>query len=194
MRGSRAVPLVTAITLLAIVPSARAQVRPRADAALPRNPGIGRRQQLPDEIAPGANRAQLERRFQQMLYQVTRQRVGLTDEQMKRLVPVNQRFTAQRRAIQRQERQTRVALRDAIRDSSQADQAKITEYLDKLLDLQRQRVELLAQEQKDLAEFMTPLQRAKYTALQEQVRQKIDQMRRQNRPPADTTLPSPSRP
>ena len=171
----RVVAFCALVAMLMVAPAAQAQLRPRAEAALPRNPGVPRRQQLPEG---GGNRAQLERRFQQMLYQVTRQRVGLTDEQMKRLVPVNQRFTTQRRGIQRQERQTRMALRDAIQDSSQVDQAKITEYLDRLLDLQRQRVELLAQEQKDLAEFMTPLQRAKYTALQEQVRQRIDQMRR----------------
>jgi Spy/CpxP family protein refolding chaperone len=177
--------------VLMIAPAAQAQIRPRPEAALPRNPGVSRRQQLPEEL--GGNRAQLERRFQQELYQVTRQRVGLTDEQMKRLVPVNQRFTTQRRAIQRQERQTRTALRGAIQDSSQVDQGKITEYLDRLLDLQRQRVELLAQEQKDLAEFMTPLQRAKYTALQEQVRQRIDQIRRR-RAGGDSSAPPPVKP
>jgi len=179
--------------LLMIATAARAQIRPRPEAALPRNSGVSRNQQLPGEGGAGGGRAQLERRFQQMLFQVTRQRVGLTDEQMKRLVPVNERFTTQRRAIQRQERQTRLSLRDAIRDSSQADQAKITEYLDRLLDLQRQRVELLAQEQKDLAEFMTPLQRAKYTALQEQVRQRIEQMRRR-RAAGDTSAALPLKP
>ncbi|HEY2851619.1 MAG TPA: hypothetical protein VGJ18_02150 [Gemmatimonadaceae bacterium] len=189
-----AIALGLGLAVLEIAPSARAQVRSRAEAAMPRNPGVSRRQQLPDEGTGVGNRAQLERRFQQTLFQVTRQRVGLTDEQMKRLVPVNQRFTTQRRAIQRQERQTRLALRDAIRDSSQADQAKITEYLARLIDLQRQRVELLAQEQKDLAEFMTPLQRAKYTALQEQVRQRIEQMRRQKRAAADTAFAPPTKP
>ena len=179
--------------LMLIAPAARGQIRPRSETALPRNPGISRNPQLPEERAGAGNRAQLERRFQQMLFQVTRERVGLTDEQMRRLLPVNQRFTTQRRAIQRQERQTRVALRDAIRDSSQVDQAKITEYLDRLVDLQRQRVELLAQEQKDLAEFMTPLQRAKYTAIQEQVRQRIEQMRRR-RAAADTSAGLPLKP
>lgn len=178
MSRPRVLALVASAAVVLIAPPTQAQIRPRSEAVLPRNPGISRNQQLPAERAGGANRAQLQRRFQQMLYQVTRERVGLTDEQMKRLVPVNQRFTTQRREIQRQERQTRVALRDAIRDSSQVDQGKITEYLDRLVDLQRQRVELLAQEQKDLAEFMTPLQRAKYTAIQEQVRQRIEQMRR----------------
>jgi Spy/CpxP family protein refolding chaperone len=106
---------------------------------------------------------------------------------MNRLMPINQRFETQRRAIQRQERETRLGLREAMRDSTNADQGRITSYLDKLVDLQRQRVELVAQEQRDLAAFMTPLQRARYTALQEQVRRRIEQMLRQNRAAVDTT-------
>jgi Spy/CpxP family protein refolding chaperone len=121
---------------------------------------------------------------------MARRRVGLTDAQMNQLVPVNRRFEAQRRDLQRQERQTRLALRDAMRDSTQTDQSKISVYLDQLVQLQRQRVDLLAQEQRDLAQFMTPLQRARYTAFQEQVRRKV-QMRRQNGVAADSTLAKP---
>ena len=138
--------------------------------------GAGR--QLPDEQV--GNRAQLERQVQRMLYQMTRRRVGLTDPQMNQLIPINQRFEGQRRAILRQERETRLALRDAMRDSAQVDQGKITGYLDKLVQLQHQRVDLIEQEQKDLAQFMTPLQRARYTALQEQVRRRVEQMLRRN--------------
>jgi Spy/CpxP family protein refolding chaperone len=123
-----------------------------------------------------------------MLYQMTRRRVGLTEAQMNQLVPINQSFESERRAIQRQERVTRLALREALRDSSAADQPRIAGYLDKLVELQRQRVELVAKEQRDLAGFMTPLQRARYTALQEQVRRRIEQMQRQNRLAGDTAL------
>ena len=166
---------------------AHAQLRPRRDAALPRA-GVGR---LQGNQPVGGNRAQLERQFQQMLYQMTRRRVGLTATQMNQLVPVNRRFETQRRELQRQERQTRLALRDAMRDSTQADQSKISGYLDQLVQLQRQRVELFAQEQRDLAQFMTPLQRARYTALQEQVRRRVEQMRRQNGVAPDSLLAKP---
>lgn len=165
-----------------------AQIRPRRESTLPR---AGAARQLPDERGAAGNRAQLERRFRQMLYQVTRRRVGLSDAQMSRLIPINQRFETERRGIQREERETRLALRDAMRDSTHTDQARITGYLDKLVELQRQRVELVAREQRDLAEFMTPLQRARYTALQEQVRRRIEQMARQNRAPADTAIVAP---
>lgn len=186
---TRAASVWLTVLLLAFVGlAAGAQIRPRRESTLPRAGGA---RQLPDERGASPNRAQLERRFRQMLYQVTRRRVGLSDAQMNRLMPINQRFETERRGIQRQERETRLALRDAMRDSTHADQARITGYLDRLVELQRQRVELVAREQRDLAEFMTPLQRARYTALQEQVRRRIEQMARQNRDQGDTTIAAP---
>jgi hypothetical protein len=179
---------LSALLLTVVGLHATAQVRPRGESALRRAGTAG---QLPQERGAAGNRAQLEQRFRQMLYQVTRRRVGLTDAQMNRLMPINQRFETERRGIQRQERETRLALRDAMRDSTHADQARITGYLDKLVELQRQRVELVAREQRDLAEFMTPLQRARYTALQEQVRRRIEQMVRQNRRQGDSTVEAP---
>lgn len=181
------------VALAQSVSSAQAQRRPRREAVLPRA-GVSR--QLPESQpgAAGANRAQLEQRFQQMLYQMTRRRVGLSDEQMNKLVPINRSFERQRRDLQRQERETRVSLREAMRDSAQMDQGKISGYMDRLVQLQRQRADLLEQEQKDLAEFMTPLQRARYTALQEQVRRRMEQLVRQNRANADTSGVRPQEP
>ena len=175
--------VVVALALHASI--ADAQLRPRRDAALPR--AAGQRQQLQGE-QPGQNRAQLERRFQQMLFEMTRRRVGLTDVQMNQLVPVNRRFEQQRRQLQRQERETRLSLRDAMRDTAQVDQSRITGYLDRLVQLQHQRADLIEQEQRDLAQFMTPLQRARYTALQEQVRKRVEQLRRRNGANADSTV------
>ena len=188
MRASATSLSVGALLLAVAGLEARAQIRPRRESTLPR---AGAARQLPDDRRASGNRAQLERRFREMLYQVTRRRVGLTDEQMNRLIPINQRFETERRGIQRQERETRLALRDAMRDSTHADQARITSYLDRLVDLQRQRVELVAREQRDLGEFMTPLQRARYTALQEQVRRRIEQMLRQKRAQADSAVALP---
>jgi len=177
------VPAVV-IALALSASSAGAQLRPRRQAALAR--AAGQRQQLQGE-QPAQNRAQLEQRFQQMLFQMTRRRVGLTDAQMNQLVPVNRRFEQQRRQLQRQERETRLSLRDAMRDTAQVDQSRITGYLDKLVQLQHQRADLIEQEQRDLAQFMTPLQRARYTALQEQVRRRVEQLRRRNGANADSS-------
>jgi len=177
------VPAVV-IALALSASSAGAQLRPRRQAALAR--AAGQRQQRQGEQR-AQNRAQLEQRFQQMLFQMTRRRVGLTDVQMNQLVPVNRRFEQQRRQLQRQERETRLSLRDAMRDTAQVDQSRITGYLDKLVQLQHQRADLIEQEQRDLAQFMTPLQSARYTALQEQVRRRVEQLLRRNGANADSS-------
>lgn len=168
--------VAASVALCACVTAASAQARPRSEAAMPRG---GLRRQ-PQAQAGTANRAQLEQQFQQKLYQLTRKRVGLNDEQMNRLVPINQRFEMERRGIQREERQTRLALRDALRDSSQANQPQISGYVDKLVQLQRRKLDLVDQEQRELSQFMTPAQRARYMALQEQVRRRVEQLRRKN--------------
>lgn len=132
--------------------------------------------------AAGENRTALERQVQRRLWQLTRQRVGLTDAQMKQLATVNQRFDVRRRQILRQEREVRLALRGAVLDSTSADQARVGEQIDRLLLLERQRIEILQEEQRELAGFMSPRQRAKYMALQEQVRRRVEQLRRRDRP------------
>ncbi len=63
-------------------------------------------------------------------------------------------------------------------DTTSPDQGKIAAYEDQLVDLQRQRVAILAAEQKELSTFMTPLQVAKYRALQEQLRLRVEALRR----------------
>lgn len=126
------------------------------------------------QVAP--DRARLEGDIRRGFARAVRQRVGLSDEQMRRLGPVTQRHEQQRRQLQQDERRTRTALQQAIRDSS-ADSAAISGHLQALVSVQQRRVQLLEAEQRDLAAIMTPLQRAKYMAVQEQVRRRLEQMR-----------------
>ena len=157
--------LVTCVALMAGVGTLPAQAPERQ-----------RQQRPPGEAAPG--RTALERQVQQQLWRLTRQRVGLSDSQMRQLVPVNQRFEVRRRQILREERATRLALRGAVLDSAGADDERVSAQIDRLLQLERQRIDLVQEEQRELSRFMTPMQRARYMALQEQVRRRVEQMRR----------------
>ncbi|MGH7637415.1 MAG: hypothetical protein ACREOK_07160 [Gemmatimonadaceae bacterium] len=132
---------------------------------------------------PGAadQRAQLEARFRQQFARVVRQRVGLSDEQMTRLGPINERFAAQRRQLQMQERSARTSLQRVLRNPALADSAEVSRLLQHLVDAQKRRVQLLEAEQRELAAIMTPLQRARYMALQEQVRRQVEQRRNRGR-------------
>jgi hypothetical protein len=126
-----------------------------------------------------ARRQQMERQLRQRLWQVTKEQVGLTDAQMAKLGETSRRFDARRRTLNQQERAERSALHQQILAGDRADQNRIATSLDRLIQFQRQRVDLQADEQRELSAFMTPIQRARFAALQEQVRRRVEALRRQ---------------
>ena len=123
-----------------------------------------------------------ERRLQQQIGRAVQERLALDDSEMQKLQAVNQRFEVQRRALLREERGIRVALRNELADESRANQTRVGELIDRALRVQRQRLDLLDAEQRELASFLTPVQRAKYLALQEQIRRRLDDLRRDRSP------------
>jgi hypothetical protein len=124
-------------------------------------------------------RQRLEQQLRQGLWRIAKQRIGFTDEQMTRLEETSRRYDGRRRALIMDERAQRLTLRQEILADGKADQDLVARALDRLLQLQRERIDLQAQEQKEFAAFMTPIQRAKYAALQEEVRRRMDALRRQ---------------
>lgn len=153
-------------------------------------PGRRLKAQPPAE-APAVRRQQLEQQVRQSLWRVAKQRIGFTDDQMLRLERTSQRFDVRRRELAQAEKAQRVALRSQILADSSANQAAIASSLEKLHDVQRQRLEMQSEEQAELATFMTPLQRAKYLALQEQVRKRLQELLRA-RPDSASSAPIPS--
>ena len=129
--------------------------------------------------AQQANRQRLENDIRRRFAQLVRQRVGLTDEQLKRVAPMTQQYEQQRRQLLVEERQARTSLRDMMRNERTADSAQVNRRLQQLIDIQKRRIQIVESEQRDLATVMTPIQRAKFMALQEQVRRRLEQMRQQ---------------
>ena len=62
-----------------------------------------------------------------------------------------------------------------------ADDNRLAVLIDSLLDIQRQRLEIVQAEQRELAMFLTPLQRVRYLALQEQLRQRVEALHQRAR-------------
>lgn len=122
------------------------------------------------------DRARLEGDVRRGFARAVRERVGLSDDQMRRMGPLTQKHERQRRQLQIAERRARVALQSELL-SATPDTLIVSRQLDTLLMLQRQRVELIEAEHRELAAVMTPVQRARYLALQEQVRRRVEQMR-----------------
>jgi len=115
----------------------------------------------------------MERRVQQAIAQTVRRQLNLDDEKMRQLERTTTKFENDRRTLLREERDARQTLRGAIEDSTATDQTRIEQAMAKMIQIQRKRVDMLEAEQKDLATFLTPRQRAQYFALRERITRRL---------------------
>jgi flagellar biosynthesis chaperone FliJ len=126
--------------------------------------------------APGRNRPALEQQFRERTAKLAQQKLGLTDAQLGRLEQSNARFAPQLRQVAAQEREIRVQLRQEMTAGNSANQQHVSDLLDGALRLQKQRISIIESEQKDLATFLTPVQRARYLALQSQFMKRAQEL------------------
>jgi periplasmic protein CpxP/Spy len=129
--------------------------------------------------APTGNRAALEQQLQERTARLTQQRLGLTDAQLARLEQTNARFAPQLRQLSVQERDVRSQLRQEMTAGNSANQQHVSDLLNASIQLQKQRIAIVESEQKELAGFLTPVQRARYVALQNQFRKRANELSRQ---------------
>ena len=127
-----------------------------------------------------ANRPALEQQFRERVAKLTQDRVGLTDGQMAQLEQSNAKFAPQLTQVAAQERETRRQLRQEMTATGQPNQQKVSDLLDASIRLQKQRISIVESEQRELARFMTPVQRARYIALQQQFRRRAQELDRPN--------------
>jgi len=126
------------------------------------------------------NRAALEQQFRERSARVAQQKLRLTDGQLAQLEESNARFAPQLNQLVVQDRDTRRELRWEMTSGNQANQQHVSDLLDNTMRLQKQRIALVEAEQKDLARFLTPVQRAGYLALQAQFRNRAQELGRDN--------------
>jgi protein CpxP len=126
--------------------------------------------------APQGDRAALEQQFRERTARLTKQRLGLSDAQLDRLERTNARFAPQLRQLGAQDREIRRQLRQELMAGNSANQQRVSDLLDGAIRLQKQRIGIVEAEQKELAGFLTPVQRARYIALQAQFRKRAEEL------------------
>ena len=145
----------------------------------------------PQDSTP--QRQELAKRIRAQWQKVVRDRLGLNDVQMRQLQETTRHFNAQRQTLNQEERAIRSAMRDQVVGTVPVDDKHLAAMIDTVLDLQRQRLELTRNEQRELSLFLTPLQRVKYLALQEQLRQQMERLRQAalagDKAPEDSAAP-----
>ncbi len=185
--------LIAIAALVAALPGA-ASAQGGGGRALPpiRHPGArqGLKADRADSgLAPG-DRAALQRQVRQAFAARVRKQLNLSADQMQMLQRVNNKYDRQRADIFRDERSARLGLRAAMADSAAPDQnTRIEQQMNQLVQAQRRRADLLENEQKDLAGFLTPLQRAKFLGLSEQLSNRLQKLQQPN--PAEPPGPPP---
>lgn len=145
-------------------------------------------------IEQGARREALERRVRERIAQEVQDRLNLDDAQTQRLGATNRKFEERRRLLVGEERTVRMALREQVMRGDSADQPRVGALVDQLIAVQRRRLDLVEQEQRELATYLKPVQRAMYLAMQDQIRKRMEEMRGGPRRPGARGRPAPRTP
>jgi len=157
-------------------------------AAVAQNPPAAQPKAAAGAMQPGQaarmkraqpDRAQLEQQIRNRIANQLKNGLKLSDDQFAKLQATNKRFEEKRRLLLEQERDARMSMRDLMITGDTTNQAKVSAALDKMMQIQRQRFDLVEQEQKELAGYLTPMQRARFMGMQEQMRRRMDDMRAQ---------------
>jgi protein CpxP len=107
---------------------------------------------------------------------VVKERLDLTDAQAQQLQEAEGRSELRRRDLLQRETRLRRDLRQQLSPGVAANQQRVASLLDQIMAVHRERVAITEQEQRDLARFLTPVQRAKYLGLQGELRSRIEGM------------------
>lgn len=126
-------------------------------------------------------RAMLEGQVRQRIAVMVKERLQLTDAQARQLQETDSRFELRRRDLMQREQGLRRDLRQQLSPGVAADQQRVASLLDQIMAVHRERVTLIEQEQRELARFLTPVQRAKYLGLQAELRNRIEGQRKRVR-------------
>lgn len=129
------------------------------------------------DSVPAQRRVELERQVRQRIAAVVKERLELTDAQAQQLQAVEGRSELRRRDLMQREMRLRRDLRQQLSPGVAADQQRVASLLDQIMAVHRERVAITEQEQRELARFLTPVQRAKYLGLQGELRRRIEGMR-----------------
>ena len=165
----RALPVLACFLVALAVVSPVSAIQAQAQ----RNPPATRRG-APD-------RATMERQLQERLFATVQRALRLTPQQAARLRTVSQKTDERFTPILRRERELRHQLRSELGREQRADDAKVAQLLDGLFAVQRDRLEVAQAEQRELALFLTPVQRARYLSIQENLHRRVSELESRDR-------------
>jgi Spy/CpxP family protein refolding chaperone len=142
---------------VAVVPAARAQ----------------------DDSAASPQAEQMRRQIETRFGQQVQQTLGLTDQQAVQLRATFQTYSQQRRAMERNERALKQALQGQLRPGVAANADSVAKVTDQLLALKVTYAETFVDENREMAKYLSAVQRAQFQVMRERLMARIEEIRRQ---------------
>jgi Spy/CpxP family protein refolding chaperone len=131
----------------------------------------------PDTAEAERLRARIEERFSQHVQQELR----LTPDQSAKLRASQERFGTQRRALMRQQLERRRALEDQMQPGVAANADSVKRLMDGMQAGRSAMLKIEQDEDREMAGYLTPVQRARYQRMREQLMRRVSEMREQRR-------------
>ena len=131
----------------------------------------------PDTAQAERLRAQIEERFSRHV----QQELQLTPDQATKLRASQERFGTQRRALMRQQLERRRALEDQMQPGVAANADSVKRLMDGMQAGRSAMLKVDQDEDREMAGYLTPVQRARYQRMREGLMRRVSEMREQRR-------------
>lgn len=126
--------------------------------------------------AEGPRSGELRRQIEERFTERVQEELGLTDKQSDRLRDVARRYFAKRRDMEAEERRLRQALAAELRPGVAANNDRVSQLTDQILENKVGYVESYQEEMKELRAFLTPVQCAQFLALRERLLDRVKEV------------------
>jgi Spy/CpxP family protein refolding chaperone len=134
-----------------------------------------------DEPGGGGQAEQLRERIRERWNIQVRRQLELTDEQATKLQTTEAKFFARRREIMQRQRLVLQGLRRQLEPGATADPDSVRRLMD-AREANRTAIEQLDRdEDREMAVYLSPVQRARYQLMRQRLQERIAEMRRQRR-------------
>ncbi len=135
-------------------------------------------QEPEDALPEDAARAQeLRQRIEDRFLARAKDQLGLTEEQTARLRATATTYGGRRRELAAHERELRSALAGQLRPGVAANQDSVSHLTDALMDVRSAYVRTSQDESREMAKFLTPVQRSQLLVMRERLLRRIQEVR-----------------
>lgn len=120
-------------------------------------------------------RQQIEQRFAQQM----QANLGLTDAQAAKLRATFNTYAPKRRALEQEERALKRGLQGQLRPGIAANSDSVAKLVDRLLEVKVAYAQSFVDENREMARYLTPVQRAQFQVMRERLMARVEEIRQQ---------------